>query len=215
MVNKVLVLRGVEHLQQRRGRIALIPTPELVDFVEHYHGIVAACCLECLHNFPGHGANISATMALNFRHVCHATDAEAEKFASERRCNALADRCFAHSRRAVETNDFALHGSLENADGNKLEDAIFDVFHGMVVAVQNITRTQHVKCVCRRNAPWNGHEPIQVRTRHAELGRGGLKHRDFLELLLNYFFGIRRRVDFSQFRRHLADKILLLIHLHS
>ena len=84
VVEVVLVLRGIEHLEQRRRGVALVPTPELVDLVEHDHGVRGPRLLECLNDFAGHRTHVRPAVPLDLRHVRHTAHGEAEKLAAER-----------------------------------------------------------------------------------------------------------------------------------
>ena len=53
MVAERVVLRRVEHFEQRRRRIALIAGRDLVDLVEHEHRVHRAGLLERLDDRPG------------------------------------------------------------------------------------------------------------------------------------------------------------------
>ena len=83
MVEKADVLLGVEGLQQRRRRVALMAVAELVDLVEHDHRIHHLDFFQCLDQLAGQGADVSASMAFDLGLVTHAADAEAIEAAPE------------------------------------------------------------------------------------------------------------------------------------
>jgi hypothetical protein len=65
VVGEGRVLRGVEHLEQRRRGIALEGDPELVDLVEQKYRIFRSALAHSLDDAPGHGADVRAPMAAN------------------------------------------------------------------------------------------------------------------------------------------------------
>ena len=112
MVGERVVLRRVEHFQQRAGGIALIRRTELVHFVEQEDGVLAARLLHPLNDATGHGAHIRATVATDVRFVARATEGDAHVFTAERTRDRLGNTRFADTRRSVEEQDRALrHGA--------------------------------------------------------------------------------------------------------
>ena len=53
MVQKRVVLFGVEHLEEGAGRVAVYPLTNLVDFIDEDQGVLDTNALECLDNLPG------------------------------------------------------------------------------------------------------------------------------------------------------------------
>src|SRR5204862_519617 len=62
-VDEGVVLRRVQHLQQRRGRIAPPVRADLVDLVEHEDGILRLGAAQPLDDAPGDRADVRAAMA--------------------------------------------------------------------------------------------------------------------------------------------------------
>ena len=98
VVAEGVVLFGIQHLEQRRKRIALIARRELVDFIEHENRIAAAGLAHGLRDVAGQRADVGAPMAANFRLIVHAAQAHAAEFEADRLGNALAERGLAHAR---------------------------------------------------------------------------------------------------------------------
>ena len=84
VIEEVDVLLGVEHLEQRRGRIALEGLTHLVDLVEHDHRVLDFHFLERLDQLAGHGADIGAPVALDLGLIAHAAYREAVELATQR-----------------------------------------------------------------------------------------------------------------------------------
>jgi hypothetical protein len=67
-----VVLFRIEHLEQRRTRVATEVRAELVDFVEQQHGISPRRLLHHLNDLTGQRADVCATMTANLSFVAHA-----------------------------------------------------------------------------------------------------------------------------------------------
>ena len=78
-----MVLRRIEHLEQRRRRVAPPVAPDLVDLVEHDHGVAGASLLEGARDASGQRADIGATVTTDFRFVVDATQRDAGELATE------------------------------------------------------------------------------------------------------------------------------------
>mmetsp|Transcript_28692 Transcript_28692/g.58706 ORF Transcript_28692/g.58706 Transcript_28692/m.58706 type:complete len:327 (-) Transcript_28692:1249-2229(-) len=214
VVEELVVLRRVQHLQQCRGGVPLVASTKLVDFVQHDHRVVAAHVLQCLNKLARHSANVGAAMALDLRHVRHPPHRKPEELAVEGGGNALADGRLAHPGGAVEADDLPLDGALEGADSDELEDAILHVCHPVVVLVQRDACSVDVEVLLSGGAPGKPHQPVQIRPCDVELGGGGLEERQLLQLLLNHLFRGGRDGHAGKLLGHLLDQIFLLVHLH-
>ena len=95
-----VVLRRVEHLEQRRRRIAAPVGAELVDLVEHDDGIHRAGVAQRAHEPPGQRADVGAAMAADLGLVADAAERHPDELPAGRPRNRLADRGLAGSRRA-------------------------------------------------------------------------------------------------------------------
>ena len=102
-----VVLRRVEHLEQRRRRIAAPVGAELVDFVEHDHRIHRAGVAQRAHQPSGQRADVGAAMAADFGLVAHAAERHPDELPPGGPRDRLADRGLAGSRRADQREDDA------------------------------------------------------------------------------------------------------------
>jgi hypothetical protein len=93
------ILLGVEHLEQRRGRITLDAAAELVDLVQHHHAIARPRPADPLNDVPGQRPDICTAVAANFGLVVHAAEADPDKFSARRSRDALAQRGLADTGR--------------------------------------------------------------------------------------------------------------------
>ena len=102
-----VVLRRVEHLEQRRRRIAAPVGADLVDLVEHDHRVHRAGVAQRAHQPSRQRADVGAAMAADFRFVAHAAERHADELPPGGSRNRLANRGLARSRRADQREDDA------------------------------------------------------------------------------------------------------------
>ena len=69
---KRVVLRRIEHLEQRARRVALERHAELVDFVEQEDRVLRARLLHSLDDAPGHRADVRAAVSADVGLVARA-----------------------------------------------------------------------------------------------------------------------------------------------
>ena len=105
---KVDVLLGVEHLEQRRRRVAAPVGAELVDLVEQEERVRRLRLLHALDDLAGHRADIGAAVAADLGLVAHAAQRHAHELAARRPRDRLAERGLADAGRADEAEDRAL-----------------------------------------------------------------------------------------------------------
>ena len=72
MVAERVVLLRVEYFQKRRRGVAAVVRAELVNLVEHHHGVVDSGAAYALNNSSGHRADVSTAVAAKLRLVAHA-----------------------------------------------------------------------------------------------------------------------------------------------
>ena len=89
------VLLRIEHLEQRRGRIALEARRELVDLIEHEHRVARAGLAQALDDVAGQRADVGAPVAADLRLVVHAAEARAHELQvrAPARCSGRARSC--------------------------------------------------------------------------------------------------------------------------
>src|SRR5690606_18958042 len=98
-------LRGVQHLQQRAGGVAPEVVPELVQLVEHHHGVVGAPLAQLGDDPPRHRADVRAPVPADLALVAHAPERYADELPARRLRDALAKARLADARRAQETEN--------------------------------------------------------------------------------------------------------------
>ena len=82
MIGERVVLRGVQHLQQRTGRIALIRHPQLVYLVQQEDRILSPSLLHPLDDAPWHRPHVGTPVTTNVRLVARATQGDADVLTS-------------------------------------------------------------------------------------------------------------------------------------
>ena len=89
------VLLRVEHLEQRRRRIAVEADAELVDLVEHQHRVAGAGLADRLDDVARQRADVGAAVAPDLRLVVDAAEAKTRELARRwrARCSARARSC--------------------------------------------------------------------------------------------------------------------------
>src|SRR5262249_19560335 len=90
VVAERVVLLGIEHLEKRRGGIALDAAAELVDLVEHHDAVARAGLADALDDVAGQCADIGAAVAADLGLVVNAAEADADEFAGHRARDRLA-----------------------------------------------------------------------------------------------------------------------------
>merc|ERR1719502_585157 len=97
MVGEGVILRWIQHLEQRRGRVPADVAPELVDLVEQDDGICAARLADGLDDGSGHGPDVRSTMAANLCLVVHASKRNAPEAPVEGGGDRPSERGLAHA----------------------------------------------------------------------------------------------------------------------
>ena len=137
---KVVVLLRVQHLEQRRGRVAAEIRAHLVDLVQQEQRVGRLRLLHRLDDLARHRADIGAPVAADLGLVAHAAQGEAHEVAARRLGDRLAERGLADARRADEAQDRALHLVDALLDREILEDPLLDLLQAVMVGVEDRLR---------------------------------------------------------------------------
>jgi hypothetical protein len=194
VVAERVVLRRVEHLEQRRGRIAAPVGPDLVDLVEEDHRVHRPGVAERANEAAGHRADVGAPVAADLGLVTDAAERHPHELAAGRAGDRLADRRLAGAGRADQGEDRA--GALvlldpalgaQLLDGQVLRDPVLDVLEAGVVGVEHLASRCRIELLVGGLAPRHGDQPVEVGADHRGL-RGLLTHaleaRELLDGLL-------------------------------
>src|SRR5688500_8292007 len=109
MVPERMVLRRVEHFEQRGRRIALVPDRNLVDLIEHEPGVDRPRLLERLDDASRHRADVGTAMAADLRLVPHPAQGNPYEITRHRPRDRLSEGRLAHARWTDEAENRALH----------------------------------------------------------------------------------------------------------
>ncbi len=108
MVYERIVLRRVQHLEQRGRWVALEGDAELVDLVEQKHRVLGTRLLHALDDAPGHGTDVGAPVAADVGLVARATERDADVLPPHGPCDGLGNRGLADPGWTHEQQDGAL-----------------------------------------------------------------------------------------------------------
>ena len=100
VVAEGVVLRRVEHLEQRRGGVAAEVGAHLVDLVEHEDRVARAGVAQGPDDRPGQRADVGAAVAADLGLVAHAADRDPLELAPQRPGDRAAEAGLADARRA-------------------------------------------------------------------------------------------------------------------
>src|SRR5216684_4259565 len=107
VVAERVVLRGVEHLEQRRRRVAPPVAADLVDLVEHDHRVLGPGFFQRAHDPAWKRPDVGAPVAANVRLVADSAQGHARELAAQRAGDRLAQRRLAGPGRADQGDDRA------------------------------------------------------------------------------------------------------------
>ena len=92
VVAERVVLRRVEHLEQRARRVAAPVGADLVDLVEHHHRVLRAGLLQGAHDAARQRADVGAAVTADLGLVVDAAERDADELATEGARDGLAER---------------------------------------------------------------------------------------------------------------------------
>src|SRR2546426_2525122 len=105
VVAERVVLLGVEDLEECRARVAAEVRADLVNLVEHEHGVHLAGGLHVLQNSAGERAHVGAPVAADLGLVTDAAKRHADELAAHRSRDGLSEAGLAHAGRSHERQD--------------------------------------------------------------------------------------------------------------
>ena len=185
-----VVLLGVQHLQQRRRRIAAEIGAHLVDLVEQEQRVRRLRLAHRLDDLAGHRADIGAPVAADLGLVAHAAERHAHEVAAGRLRDRLAERGLADAGRADEAQDRA--GQLVGAllDREILDDALLDLLQAEVIVVEDLLGELEVLLDLALLVPRDREQPVEI----VAHDRGLRRHRRHLPELLELVRGLLARL---------------------
>ena len=217
-----VVLFGVQHLQQRRCRVAVDGVlRHLVNLVQDKHGVRRTRLLNTLDYSSGHGSDIGATVSANLSLIVQAAQRNAHILTLQRLGNALAQTRLAHTRRTIEAEYGRLHVAPKLQNGDIFQYALLHLLHAVVVAVQHLLCPFQVEVVLRELVPRKAHHRLQVVYQHTIVRTLRVQCVQLVHFLAEYLSHLFRPFLFLgflfqllAFRRSLAATQFLLDILH-
>ena len=170
VVAERLVLRGVEHLEECRRRVAAVVGRELVDLVEQEDGVARAGVADALDDAARHRADVGAAVAADLGLIAHAAERGADELAPRRARDGCRERRLADARRSDEAEDRRILVGCELVHGEEVEDAFLDLLQAVVVVVEDLGRLLDVDRVLRLLVPRQSEQPFDVVADDARLG---------------------------------------------
>ena len=211
VIEERVVLLRVEHLEQRRRRVAAEVHRHLVDFVEQEHRVHRAGLLHHLDDLAGEGADVGAAMAADLRLVAHAAERQPDELAVHRARDRLGQRGLADARRAGEGEDRRLRLLDERADGEELEDAVLDLLEAVVVLVEDLLGALEIAALLRLLVPGHGDQPVEVVARDGRFGRHRRHRLEPLQLLDRLLLDLLGHLRLFDLLLQLLDLVALLV----
>ena len=171
VVAEGVVLLRIEHLEQRRGRIAVEAGAELVQLVEHEHRIARARLADPLDDVAGQRADVGAPVAADLGLVVHAARLVRTNLRPVARAMLWPSEVLPTPGGPTNTGSGSCLG-IELAHRQILEDAPLDLGQAVVVLVQDAPRLGNVDGVLARLRPGQLDQPVQIGAHHRVLSRG-------------------------------------------
>ena len=178
VVAEGVILCRIEHLEQRRGRIAAPVGADLVDLVEQDHRVHRPSVAQRPHQAAGQSADVGAPVTADLRLVAHAAERHADEGASSGAGDGLADRGLAGARGADQGQDGAGspvvgHAAVgaQLAHCQVLGDAPLDVLEPGVIGVEHLARVNGVEAFFRALRPRHRDQPVEIGADHRRLAR--------------------------------------------
>ena len=140
-----VVLLRVEHLEQRRRRVAAEVGAELVDLVEHEDRVLRLGAAQALDDLAGQRADVGAAMAADLGLVAHAAERDAHELAPERPARSSAPSDVLPTPGGPTKHRMGpFSAGLQLAHGQVFEDAVLDLLEAVVVLVEHVLGLRQV-----------------------------------------------------------------------
>ena len=104
-------------------------------------------------------------MPADLRLIAHAAEGDTNKFAVHRICDGPPKRCFSDARWADETKNRRLTLGPELENRQVFQDALFNLFQIIVVAIEDLTCLGDVDFLRSKDVPRQRHKPVKIGAR--------------------------------------------------
>ena len=185
MIVEGVVLLRVEHLEQRRRRVAAEVGRHLVDLVEQEDGVVRARLAQALDDLAGHRADVRAAVAADLGLVAHAAERQAHELAPGRARDALPSEVLPTPGGPTKqrTGPLIFRQRLHR---EVLEDALLDLFEAVVILFEDPLGLLEVELLLGLLVPGQREDPVDVVAHDGRLGAHRVHHLELLELPLAF-----------------------------
>ena len=206
MIAEGVVLLGIEHLKQRRGRISLIISAELIDLIEKHQRVVALGTSHRINNPARHRPYVGLAMAADVRLVLDAAERDTHIVPSRRAGDRTCNRGLAHTGRADKAKNLPLLVGSQSLHRDGFQHPLLDLFHPIVIVVKDSGGFLNIGLNGAVDIPWKLKTNIEVTANHRSLLRVGRHFCKAVNLLDQLF---RRLFPKAQ----LFDSVEIFLHL--
>ena len=213
MVPEGGVLRRVEHLEHRAGRVPAEVRAHLVDLVDHENGVLGAGVAHRSDDRAGQRADVGAAVAADLRLVADAADRDPLELPAQRTGDRATEAGLADTWRPDEAEDRSRRLRVQLADGQVLEDPVLDLLEVIVVLVEDLASVADVEVVLGFLRPGEIDEPLEVGADHPVLGGDRRQLLEPAELPFGGLLRLLRQAGLLDPLAELVDLGLLLVAL--
>ena len=162
VIGEGVIELGIENFHQGGRWVAAEVHRHLVDFIENEDRVDGAGLLHHLDDLTGQGADVGTAMAANFGLIAHAAKRNADELAAGGVADGHRERSFADAWRSDEAENRAFRIFYELADGEKFEDAVFDLVEAVVLFVENFFGGADVANFLGFFLPGHSEQPVEI-----------------------------------------------------
>ncbi|MNM92285.1 hypothetical protein D3C81_1046120 [compost metagenome] len=187
-----MVLFRVQHLEQRRRRIAAEIHAHLVDLVEQEERIAHADLGQALQDLARHRTDVGTAVPADLGLVTHATQCHAHELAVRGARHRLAERGLAHTGGANQAQDRRLHLVHALLHREVLENPFLDLLEAIVVFVEHALGVRQVVIDLALLAPRQVDQRVDVVAHDGGFGRHRRHQLELLEFGVGLLLGFLR-----------------------
>ncbi len=208
VLERIILLR-IQHLQQRRRRVAAEVRGHLVDLIQHDHRVLRPGLLHRLNNLSRQRSNVRPAMSANLRLIAHATQRQPHKLSPRRLRNRHPQRRLTYARRSNEAQNRSLRILHQLPHRKKFQDAILDLLKPVVIFIQHRLRVLDRTNFLRPLLPRYRQQPVQIVPAHRRLSRHRRHRLQLLQLLHGLFLHVLGHACFFNLLLQLVEFTLL------
>ncbi len=138
-------------------------------------------------------------MAANFGLVVHAAQRDADKLPPKRSRDRLSQRGLSHAWRPNKAQNRTLHRRLQPPHGEKIQNAVFDLFQIVVIRIQNFFRFGDVHFAAGSFRPRQHRQPLDVVPGNRIVRRHGGHARQSAQFFQRFFLDLVRHAGIFDF----------------